>query len=589
MHIYGKDQQAFHLQRTETERWWSRLNVLIVIVQLACFLSAIIRTSTNSNNSMTNSFFAISALQLKAPYLQPGCEYKVTRTHAFFRNVTYIMSADNIGYFVSRGALNIRYLMAITAVHVVVSMLNRLWFETNTHEIRYHFVVFRKDMVTTWEVLLMVLGMVMTWSVTRENQIMTDYLDACNGASNGAYYNSVQPYTELIDSYIVSIAITFINAVFAIWNLSKENPRDEMLKEDKRRREEWEKAMREYYGLPDPATTAAADAAPVGASPQVTYANNNAVTVNPNAPPPPPAQVAPTAAPINTHPHHHHSYHSAIRRGFSKPFAALSHSLRGRSHLDDPVVAAQHQQHHQRSTSPPHGSALQQPPSPQQVLQMNGVAPQPQPGPMQVPMPALQPQKQPPLQQPPQQQQQPQYRTSQPVQESPHVGPSVSRPLTPLLNEEYDEEEEETRMTPQTRQGNNNNGTPQQASSSHSGRYDIHEVENDDEPYDSVDVDVTSSSPRGPASSSAAGNNNNGNSGRRAAAGSDASTALLNARLATVPPPPPTYSGDRRQQQQQQRRQQQQPRMQNTRGQMLAPPSPLQGGGAETTDDTVVQ
>lgn len=650
MHIYGKDQQAFHLQRTEAERWWSRLNVLIVVVQLACFLAAIIRTSTNASNSMSNSFFAISPLNLKAAYVQEGCEYNVTRTHAFFRNVTYTMRPDNVGYFVSRGALNIRYLMAITAVHVVVSMLNRLWFETNTHEIRYHFVVFRKDMVTTWEVLLMVLGMVMTWGVTKENQIMTDYLNACNTASGGSYYNSVQPYTELIVSYIVSIAITFINALFAIWNLSKENPRDVMLKEDKKRKEEWEKAMREYYGLPDPAAAAAGDGnshsnsndgdphtnanqnsnGPAGGRhPQVTYANNTAATVHPNLS----AEQAGAAVPLTAqqqhepqydHPHHHHNYHHAIRKGLGKPFSAISHSLRGRTKAGDPLVQAQHQQHHAHSASPPQNGPLR---AHEEELHQQHPPPPAQQHPPQASLSLPQ------QQQLPSQAQQPYNANAVTPAEPPHVGPSVSRPLTPLLNEEYEEEGKEemmapappgggrSPMAPQNARGNginNNYSSPQQlqqqqqqqqrVSSSHSGRYDLHEVDYDDEPYDSVDADVSNSSPRGPTSSSGPAynnsnhnnnnmnNNSNGvgnNSGRRAATGSDASTALLNARFAAVPPPPPAFSGDRRQSQQQQQQQmqsqQQQVRQQSTRQQMLAPPSPLQGGGAETTDDTVLQ
>ncbi|KPA78352.1 hypothetical protein ABB37_06477 [Leptomonas pyrrhocoris] len=599
MHIYGKDQQAFHLERTEAELWWSRLNVLIVIVQLACFLAAIIRTSTNANNSMSNPFFSISPLQLKEPYLQAGCLYNVTRTHAFFRNVTYTMSADNVGYFVSRGALNIRYLMAITAVHVVVSMLNRLWFETNTHEIRYHFVVFRKDMVTTWEVLLMVLGMVMTWGVTKENQIMTDYLVACGGGEGGAFYNSVQPYTELIVSYIVSIAVTVLNALFAIWNLSKENPRDKMLREDQQRQEAWQKAVRQYYGLPDPAAAAdhpnndddgrgggpaGAGAPTAGSPPQVTYANNHAATVNPNAPSTQ-ADGGPAGAQPGQPPPHHHSYHRAIRHGLRKPFSALSNSLRGRTQPGDPLLAAQHQQHLHLSASPTRGGQQQDGSQQQQPLPL----PPPPQQQQQMPMSAR------PF---PQQQQQQRYNPNQPMQEPPHVGPSVSRPLTPLLNEEYDDE----MMTPLP-SGGRNPGAPQdkrmsnqqlqpqqqQASSSHSGRFDLHEVDYDDDAsFDSVNVDPTENSPRRATPSSAAGNinvnNNNGgnSSGRRAAAnaaaGSEASTALLNARLAAVPPPPPPgHNGDRRQ------------RTQNTRGQMLAPPSPLQGNGAETTDDTVLE
>ncbi|CAC9486696.1 conserved hypothetical protein [Leishmania infantum JPCM5] len=542
MHIYSKDQQAFHLQRTPAEKWWSRANTFIVVVQLACFLSVVIRTIAGASNSMSNSFFTNSVLSLKAPYIVDGCVYNVTRRHALFNNVQYSLSRDNVGYFVSRAVLNIRYLIALAAAHVVVSATNRLWFETNTHEIRYHFVVFRKDMITTWEILLMVLSFVVTLGITEENRIMTDYITHCaaNRSTSGHFYNSVQPYTELIVSYIISISATVINGAFAVWNLSKKNPLDLMLREAKRQQEEWRQAMEQYYGLgnSDATTAAQSQEHAGGTQPQVIYADNRATTVSPNA-------DAAAALPVNGNElvkageadplqRHRHGHHHSTRKGLGHRLSAISSSLRRRSHSED-------------------------------EMKLN--APQP---PLQfTPLP---PQKQAHLQ-----------------QQQPHFGPSVSRPLTPTLNEEYDQVE-----MPEVRQqgvgegalGDRVGPTAEMMGgpgavieSSNSGRYDLHEVDDDedDERGAVMEADIKNSSLRGGQASYSIVGGAGGVPGGlrvRGMSGSEASTALVAAHLATTPPPPPVHSGDRRQQ------------AQMSRGQMLAPPSPLQGG-AETTDDTV--
>ncbi|KAG5479882.1 hypothetical protein LSCM4_05890 [Leishmania orientalis] len=536
MHIYSKDQQAFHLQRTLSEKWWSRVNTFIVVVQLACFLSVIVRTATGASNSMTNNFFTQSVLSLKAPYLVDGCVFNVTRRHAFFNNVHYVMSRENVGYFVSRGALNIRFLIAITGVHAVLSATNRLWFETNTHEIRYHFVIFRKDMVTTWEILLMVLGFVVTLGLVEENRIMTEYINFCSSnAGSSVLYNSVQPYTELMVSYIISMVATVINGAFAVWNLSKKNPLDAMVRETKRQQEEWNKEMQQYYRerSPDDAAAAAVQSEGYagGTQPQVTYADNRAATANPNAS----AAAAPAesvsgpakADKADQSQHHRHGYRDAIRKGLGHHFTAISSSLRRRTHAEDTL-----------------NSAVQQPSS----------------------------------------------RLARPL-EQPHVGPSVSRPFTPLLNEEYDQAE--MPETVQQRGGEGAlgdrfdppaplmGGPSVVMDSSTVGRYDLHEVhdDEDDERGAAVVAHAASSYPNGVQVPFSVGDDAGGATGGRHGHGlssSEASTALVAARLAAVPPPPPVYSDGGGGGQ----------RTQVSRGKMLAPPSPLQGG-AETTDDTV--
>lgn len=246
MHIYGKDQQAFHLTRTRAEKYISRGNTIIVALQLGCFVSAMIRLSVLQSKSMSNSIFVTSPLNLSPVYESPNCTMHVDRSHAFFRKVTYDLSADNIEYFVSRSVLNMRYLLALTGVLTVVSIINRVWFETNTHEIRYNFVVFRKDTVTTWEVMLLSMGLVMTLSVNQENTIIWDYVQVCNDALAllNPVYNSVVPFVELYVLYFVCLSVTVLNVIVSIWNLSKTNPHDEFIKQEEARRKEWQDMIR---------------------------------------------------------------------------------------------------------------------------------------------------------------------------------------------------------------------------------------------------------------------------------------------------------------------------------------------------------
>ncbi|CAJ1024952.1 hypothetical protein NXY56_002802 [Leishmania guyanensis] len=514
MHIYSKDQQAFHLQRTAAEKWWSRMNTFIVVVQLACFLSVIIRTVSAASNSMTNNFFVNSILSLTPPYIVDGCVFNVTRRHAFFNNVQFSMSKDNIGYFVSRGVLNIRYLIALAGVHVVVSATNRLLFETNTHEIRYHFVIFRKDMLTTWEILLMVLAFVVTLGITEENRIMTNYITFCSKQRtvSNSFYHSVQPYTELIVSYIVSIAATVINGAFAVWNLSDKNPLDIMRREAKQRQEEWKKMMQQYYGVSYPGTT-----------------TTTTVSPNEDAAAAPPASGNGSAKDGEAGPLQH-PHNRTTHKGLGHHLTAISSSLRRRrSHSENSLE-----------------------------------------------LDVLQPSLQPALSSSPQQ-----------AQGAPQIGPSVSRPLTPLLNDEYDQVEMPEMRPQRVGEGtlDNNVGSPIAMmggpsvvmDSSHSGQYDLQEVYDDvdDERGAAVEDDANVGFLQGGEASYGAGIVNGGLRGR-IRSGSDASTALLATRVANAPPPPPppVYSGDHRQW----------PQM--SRGSMLAPPSPLQGG-AETTDDTV--
>eukprot|EP00796_Vickermania_ingenoplastis_P010093 gene10093-7062_t len=247
MHIYSRDQQAFHLKRTELERWFSRLNTLVIGMNVVCFITSVIRLGTGASNTMTNSFFSYSALNLSPEYLVEGCTFQVTQSKSAFQDVTYVMRPENIAYFVSRHVLQVRFLLAVAGCHAAISLANRCCFEFNIHELRYNFVVFKKDVLTMWEILLLVMGCFLVLNINQENRHILDYLMHCNKSSTIIKsYNTVIPVLELEISLFGTAAILGINALVAAFNLlSHPNPMKELLKRDAEQQREYEEIQRQ--------------------------------------------------------------------------------------------------------------------------------------------------------------------------------------------------------------------------------------------------------------------------------------------------------------------------------------------------------
>ncbi|ORC84181.1 uncharacterized protein TM35_000481420 [Trypanosoma theileri] len=236
MHIYGRDQQAFRLRRSYGERFLLHCFTFVSCVQVACFLLAIIRTSNAAGNSMDNNFFFSTSLKLKPFYLDEACGIRITYSRTFFSGVTFLLDPSNVTYIVSRCATNIRLLFTCVALHLVVCVINRTSVWAGVRDVRYHFVVLRKDLFTMWELFLMVVSFVLLWTVNSENRILVLYLRSC-GYSSAGTFSQILPYTELYVSLFISLAIWVLNAIAGIFMKCKKNPRDKLLKEEIAQRE----------------------------------------------------------------------------------------------------------------------------------------------------------------------------------------------------------------------------------------------------------------------------------------------------------------------------------------------------------------
>ncbi|KAH9597723.1 hypothetical protein LSM04_008770 [Trypanosoma melophagium] len=236
MHIYGRDQQAFRLRRSYGEKFLLHCFTFVSCVQVACFLLAIIRTSNSVRNSMENNFFFSSKLELKPIYFNDCCGVTISYPRAFFSNVTFHLDPLNVTYLVSRCATNIRMLFTCVALHLVICVINRSSVWVGVRDVRYHFVVLRKDLFTVWEVFLMVVSFILLWGVNSENQLLARYLRTCRAPAAGTF-SHIMPYAELYVSLFLSLTIWVINAIAGVFVRCKKNPRDKLIKEEKAQRE----------------------------------------------------------------------------------------------------------------------------------------------------------------------------------------------------------------------------------------------------------------------------------------------------------------------------------------------------------------
>ncbi|RNF08475.1 hypothetical protein TraAM80_02700 [Trypanosoma rangeli] len=229
MNIYGREQKIYNVERTLCERWLLHLYTFATGVQLACFIFGIIRTANAASEILDNSFFITSPLQIKPLTLKDSCSLLVEyHPETIFSSVKYLVSTDNVGYFISRNATNIRLLFTCAALNIVVCAINRMWVWMEMHEMRYHFVVIRHDVLIVWELFLTIIGIVMLEPVARERDILSTYFLKCAKTRRYAL-GRVTNYMELHVSFYLALSVFTLNALAAVVIRTRKNPGDGMM------------------------------------------------------------------------------------------------------------------------------------------------------------------------------------------------------------------------------------------------------------------------------------------------------------------------------------------------------------------------
>lgn len=235
MHILSIDQRSPRKKRTVAEKVFIRINTIVLACQLATIAIGAGLLANAAAKSMYNSFWSHSDLSLNPSYLFYNCSQTYTTSNSLFNSYTVNVDRFNIQFFVSRAAYNLRRVIGLYAALIGVGALNKLFFDLNIHHVQFFTLHFRKDILSTVEVCLLILTFIQTKFLERENKMIDDYVKFCpsmqiiNGGTDVA--NLFQTQVPLIAFYVglaVTAAAIFFGLAAAIINMWAPHEKDKI-------------------------------------------------------------------------------------------------------------------------------------------------------------------------------------------------------------------------------------------------------------------------------------------------------------------------------------------------------------------------
>jgi hypothetical protein len=231
MHILGPDQRRPRKDRSTAEKAFQRLNTIVVAVQLACLLIVVAQITMNSGKTFNSNFFGVSEYQVLDPaLLNTTCVLESVTSGSQFTDYKLVLSYKNIPWMLSKNVNDVRTCIAANSVLIVLGAINKLFFDFNAHEFRYHHFVFRKEVLTVWEMLALIVSYVTTKSIERNASIISRYLIAC-GNNNGNAYVSNIPFVPIFISLAIVTFVHFVSILIALKNMLRRHPKDDMVRE----------------------------------------------------------------------------------------------------------------------------------------------------------------------------------------------------------------------------------------------------------------------------------------------------------------------------------------------------------------------
>ena len=228
MHILGADQRRPRKDRSNAEKALQRLNTIVVAIQLACLLIVVAQLSMAAGKSFNSNFFGLSQYSVSdKALLNTTCELVTTTTSNQFSSYGIVLSYLNIPWMLSKNVNDVRTCLAANAVLIAIGAINKLFFDFNAHQFRYHHLIFRKEVFTVWEMLALVVSFVTTKSVERNGNLIAQYLVEC-GNSNGNAYVYISPFVPIYISLSILTAAHFVTILLALKNMLKKHPKDDL-------------------------------------------------------------------------------------------------------------------------------------------------------------------------------------------------------------------------------------------------------------------------------------------------------------------------------------------------------------------------
>lgn len=228
MHILGADQKRPRKDRSTSEKIFQRLNTIVIAVQLAGLLIVVAQITMNSGKTLNSSFFSVSKYAVLDPaLLNQTCELDTLTSGGQFANYRLVLSYKNIAWMLSKNVNDVRSCIAANSVLIALGAINKLFFDFNAHELRYHHFVLRKEILTVWEMFALIVAYVTTKSIERNASLLGRYLSAC-GNNNGNSYVSNIPFVPIFISLAIVTVVHFVSILIALKNMLRRHPKDDL-------------------------------------------------------------------------------------------------------------------------------------------------------------------------------------------------------------------------------------------------------------------------------------------------------------------------------------------------------------------------
>ena len=223
MHLVGDDQRRHRKGRSSSEKFFKRANMLILAVQLACFLITLSLVLIAAGRTYEGSFIFPSDYLL-AEVLDAktrNCSFNASLTVEGYPNVPITLNYNNQGRIFTETASEIRFAFAVYIAALALGAANKLVFDVNKYSLAIRHLVIHKEILTSIELILLGFTYQQCFRCEGRSSLLVAYLHHCGVTETVTMYHQV-PFVALyvgnsvvIFFHLVSFVILIYNSLFA--------------------------------------------------------------------------------------------------------------------------------------------------------------------------------------------------------------------------------------------------------------------------------------------------------------------------------------------------------------------------------------
>lgn len=224
MHILPEALKRPSDDRLESERAFKWVNRLLIFLQLGCILYAISVTNIAAQKTFDSSIW--ESRQLRLDVVVQGktvnCTEPITASLGAFTDISVNMSKYNFLYFLAEFTYSVKFVIIINCVVVCAGAFNKVLFDLNIFKFQHVYLVIRKDLLTSLEVMMLVTNLVGLTGIDADAGRLRTYLEAC-GVENQNTLPYAAPYAELYVSVIATLVFHGVCALLHVYNSRRDD------------------------------------------------------------------------------------------------------------------------------------------------------------------------------------------------------------------------------------------------------------------------------------------------------------------------------------------------------------------------------